>query len=83
MNKEFERYLVVLLILILIGLSGCVSKQKNIETDMPIEDKVPTVMETIGKLDAIVEVLGCMFDPRPCQTASKTQDEEFKNANSE
>jgi hypothetical protein len=24
-------------------------------------------METIGKLDAIGYVLGCMFDPAPCQ----------------
>ena len=82
MNKEFERYLVVFLILILIGLSGCVSKQKNIKTDMHAEDKVPTELETIGKLDAIAEVLGCMFDPRPCQEATKKLEEELEDANS-
>lgn len=82
MNKEFERYLIVFLIMVLIGLSGCVSKQKKIETNMPAEDKVPTELETIGKLDAIAEVLGCMFDPRPCQEASKKLEEELENANS-
>ena len=30
-------------------------------------------LETIGKLDAIVTVLGCMFDPAPCQEKSKEQ----------
>ena len=66
MNKELERYLIVFLLLILIGMSGCA--KKHVEMDHP---KQPTTLETIGKLDAIANVLGCMFDPTPCQKKSK------------
>tara|TARA_B100001057_G_scaffold121388_1_gene120128 strand:+ start:613 stop:828 length:216 start_codon:yes stop_codon:yes gene_type:complete len=68
MSKEFERYLIVFLVLILIGLSGCANKY--ITADHP---KQPTTLETIGKLDAIANVLGCMFDPAPCQKKSKEE----------
>ena len=68
MSKEFERYLIVFLLLILIGLSGCA--KKHIAADHP---KQPTTLETIGKLDAIANVLGCMFDPAPCQKKSKEE----------
>ena len=68
MNKEFERYLIVFLLLILIGMSGCA--KKHIEADHP---KQPTTLDTITKLDAIANVLGCMFDPTPCQKKSKEQ----------
>lgn len=68
MSKEFERYLIIFLLLILIGLSGCA--KKHIAADHP---KQPTTLETIGKLDAIANVLGCMFDPTPCQKKSKEE----------
>ncbi len=71
MNKEFERYLIVFLLLVLIGVSGCV--KKHIEADHP---KQPTTLETIANLDAISTVLGCMFDPAPCQ--KKNQEETIK-----
>ena len=51
------------------GLFGC-GVPKNIETQGP---KQPTTLETIGKLDAIATVLGCMFDPKPCQEKVKEQ----------
>jgi hypothetical protein len=68
MNKELERYLIVFLLLILIGMSGCA--KKHVEMDHP---KQPTTLETIGKLDAIANVLGCMFDPTPCQKKSEEE----------
>jgi len=68
MSKEFERYLIIFLLLILIGLSGCA--KKHIEADHP---KQPTTLDTIGRLDAIANVLGCMFDPAPCQKKSKEE----------
>ena len=68
MNKEFERYLIVFLLLILIGMSGCA--KKHVDMDHP---KQPTTLETIGKLDAIANVLGCMFDPTPCQKKSEEE----------
>lgn len=55
-------------ILIVGGLSGCA--KKHVEMDHP---KQPTTLETIGKLDAIAEVLGCMFDPTPCQKKSEEE----------
>ena len=79
MTKEFERYLIVILLLILIGLSGCVSKQKSIESGSPTAH---TSLETIGKLDAIGSVLGCLFDPTPCQKANKKLQDELDNGNS-
>ena len=72
-----ERKIILLLILILIGigLSGCVKPQ--VKHDQP---KQPTTIETIGKLDAIVDVLGCMFDPGPCQKKKElTETENIKS----
>ena len=58
----------MVVILIVGGLSGCA--KKHVEMDHP---KQPTTLETIGKLDAIAEVLGCMFDPTPCQKKSEEE----------
>ena len=79
MTKEFERYLIVILLLLLIGLSGCVSKQKPMETKEP---KAQTTIDTIGKLNAIGNVLGCLFDPTPCQKANKKLQDELNNGDS-
>ena len=80
MNKEFERYLIVILLLILVGLSGCMPKQRLIETKEP---KTQTTLDTIGKLNAIGNVLGCLFDPTPCQKASKKLKEELDDGYTE
>ena len=40
-------------------------------------------MDTIGKLDAIGTVLGCLFDPRPCQKANKKLEKELEDGNTE
>lgn len=80
MTKEFERYLIVFLCLILIGLSGCITKQKPVDTS---KEKAPTEIETIQQLDAIVNVLGCMFDPRPCQKSSKKLQQESVDGNAQ
>jgi len=70
MNKELERWLILILLLILIGagMSGCVKSQ--VAQEPP---KQSTTIDTIGRLDAIANVLGCMFDPTPCQKKSKEQ----------
>ena len=49
-------------------MSGCAKPQ--VVHDQP---KQPTTLETIGKLDAIANVLGCMFDPAPCQKKAQEQ----------
>ena len=65
-----EEKIIKLLTLILIGIgaSGCAKPKVN---------TVPTEMDTIGNLDAISNVLGCMFDPATCQDKKdlgKTED---------
>ena len=64
-SKKFITILFVLLLCT--ALSSC-AKTKILETQGP---KQPTTLETIGKLDAIATVLGCMFDPTPCREKSK------------
>ena len=59
-SNKFIALLVI--IIILAGLSGCA--KPKLETQQPTQ---PTTIDTIGKLDAIANVLGCMFDPAPCQ----------------
>ena len=55
-----ERKIIILLVLILIGIGATSCAKPKINT-------VPTEMDTIGNLEAISTVLGCMFDPTPCQ----------------
>ncbi len=76
MNKEFERYIIVILfvILLLTGLSGCAKPKVN--TEGLDKNKVPTELETIGKLEAIGTVIGCMFDPKPCEEKRKELENE-------
>ena len=67
-----ERKIIILLTLILIGIgvSACAKPKLN---DDPVDKEVPTVQ----KLDGIAFVLGCMFDPAPCQDKkdlAKTED---------
>ena len=55
-----ERKIIILLTLILlgIGISGCAK---------PKIDQDPVDVPTVSNLDGIAFVLGCMFDPAPCQ----------------
>ena len=78
MTKEFEKYLIIFLLFILIGLGGCASKQIPMETKKQDD---PTTLETIGKMDTIVDVLGCMFDPNACTKANKKLNEELGTGN--
>ena len=66
-----ERKIIILLVLILIGIGATSCTKPKINT-------VPTEMDTIGNLKAISTVLGCMFDPAPCQEKkelAKTEDQ--------
>ena len=64
-SKKF--IMIMFIVLLSAGLTNC-AKQKVLETQAP---KEPTTLETIGKLDAIATVLGCMFDPTPCREKEK------------
>jgi hypothetical protein len=63
-SNKFIALLVI--VIVFAGLSGCA--KPKLETQGP---KQPTTIDTIGKLDAIANVLGCMFDPAPCQEKAK------------
>ena len=71
MNKELERYLIIILFLVLIGLSGCV--QKTISTTAsdtvvePKEEKPITITDSVSKMEGIANALGCMFAPQTCK----------------
>ena len=70
-----ERYLIVALVLILLGLglSGC--GVKNMPTQEPkVEEQLS--QSTISNLEGIAFVLGCMFDPGQCQEKKKLQETE-------
>ena len=63
MNKEFERYLILFLLLILLGLSGCANKT-NLATTPAEKPQVFT--DSVGKMEGIANALGCMFAPETC-----------------
>ena len=66
-SKKF--IMLMVLLLICISIFGCAKPTQKIQTEP--EKKVPTELETIGKLEAIGTVLGCMFDPAPCEEKKK------------
>jgi|TARA_R110000868_G_scaffold288488_2_gene548771 hypothetical protein len=57
-----ERKIIILLTLILIGIGVTNCAKPKVNND-PVDKEVPTVQN----LEAIANVLGCMFDPTPCQ----------------
>ncbi len=65
-----SRKFILLLVLVMVVLMFNSCAKKHVEKDHP---KQPTTLETIGKLDAIANVLGCMFDPTPCQERKKEE----------
>ena len=62
MDKKLERNIIwaLAIILIIIGLTGCIKPLKVISK--PIEEKV-LVTDTIGNMPVIVEALTCVFAP--------------------
>ena len=62
MDKKIERNIIwtLAIILILIGLTGCVKPLKIISK--PVEDKM-LLTDTIGNMPVIVEALTCVFAP--------------------
>ena len=75
MNKELERYLIIFLLLILIGLAGCVKKEVTTSNNPklpdtviePKEEKPSTITDSVGKMEGIANALGCMFAPQTCK----------------
>jgi hypothetical protein len=68
-EKKIEKYIIVLLVIILISLAACAKPKEEYEPG-PL-GVVIEQSETIGKL------LGCMFAPKVCQ--EKSEDENWEN----
>ena len=66
MDRELERYIItgLVLILLVLGISGC--GVKNVQVQQP-EEKEQISQPTVSNLEGIAFVLGCMFDPGECQ----------------
>jgi PBP1b-binding outer membrane lipoprotein LpoB len=77
MNKEFERYLIVFLLLILIGLSGCVSKQVTTTNNPKLPEATQEstndsdVITGVSNVPNIVHALTCMFSPDTCDSVKE------------
>jgi len=73
-----EKKIIILLVLILIGIgvSGCGVKTVKVQEVEEEQIEKPTEMETISRLEGIAFVLGCMFDPTPCQEKKEAQEHE-------
>jgi len=62
MNKEFEKYTIVILLLVLV-FAGCTKPNTAIKPK-PVESTVVT--DSVGNMESIANALGCMFAPETC-----------------
>tara|TARA_B100001173_G_C15843313_1_gene485601 strand:- start:139 stop:396 length:258 start_codon:yes stop_codon:yes gene_type:complete len=82
MNKEFERYLILLLVLVLISLSGCVKKHSTINKNpklpdgvvSPKEGKKVTVLDSVGRMQGVANALVCVFAPDTCEATKQERE---------
>ncbi len=79
MNKEFERYLILFLLLMLIGLSGCTEKEmtptNNPKLPDAVSDKESSAVikegNSVQNIPGIVNALTCMFAPDTCEATKQ------------
>ena len=79
MNKEFERYLILFLLLMLIGLSGCTEKEmtatNNPKLPDAVSDKESSAVikdsSSVQNIPGIVNALTCMFAPDTCEATKQ------------
>ena len=84
MNKEFERYLILFLLLVLISLSGCVKKHSTINQNPKLPDTVidhqgkqkRTMMDSVGKMQSVANALVCVFSPETCEATKQEMENE-------
>ena len=77
MNKEFERYLILFLLLILITLGGCAKKEITTANNPKLPDTVSDQVDKEGSgvqnIPGIVNALTCMFSPDACESVKQEQ----------
>ena len=68
MTPKTERYIILILFIILLfaGLNGCANKTAKIKT----ADNEPS----IGRMQSIADILGCMFAPDTCPKKEKSEE---------
>jgi hypothetical protein len=84
MNKELERYLIIFLLLLLIGLSGCGKKELITAgnpklpdaVSNPANEEVRQEQSGIQNIPNIVEALTCMFSPDTCEKRKEEREME-------
>ncbi len=67
MNKEFEKYLIIFLLLLLLGLGACANKKLSGTAGDPAKPATDTITDSVGKMESIADALGCMFAPETCK----------------
>jgi len=74
MNKKLEWLIIIFLVVILVNLSACANPKAGTQTKQPevpeavVPDEQPdSNTPTVANMEGIANVLGCMFDPTPCQ----------------
>tara|TARA_B100000674_G_scaffold409009_1_gene356425 strand:- start:396 stop:650 length:255 start_codon:yes stop_codon:yes gene_type:complete len=80
MSKTVEWYIIIFLVLTLIVLGGCakkvsVAKNPTLPNTVSESTDSESTGSSIGNLEGIAEVLGCMFAPNEC-TIKKRQEEQ-------
>jgi len=66
-EHKIEKYTIVLLLIILIGLAACVKKEPTVNGPGPLGTVVENA-ESIGTM------LGCMFNPKVCEEVRQQQE---------
>jgi hypothetical protein len=61
MDKKLERNIIwsLAMILIVLGLTGCVSS-----ASLTLNPKKITTLDTVANMPSIINILGCMFAPQ-------------------
>ena len=72
MNKNLEWLVIISLVVLLVVLSACAEPRAGTQTKQPEVPEVPDEQPdsntpTVANMEGIANVLGCMFDPTPCQ----------------
>lgn len=73
MNKNLEWLVIISLVMLLVVLSACANPKDGTQTKQPEVPEVPEAVvpddstPTVANMEGIANVLGCVFDPTPCQ----------------
>lgn len=75
MDKNTERWIIVILFVMLLvaGLSGCANKSKE-------KANMPNISVYDGSLS---KILGCMFSPSACEDIKKAQEQDLNQTKEE